>query len=115
MPFVKRRDIALAAKSEADKQYKKQLHAALRTYGLSDEARRDIQFRLDQVGKPRVYNADSPPPPGAITLTSPEPHQGYPRSELEGMKKAELVVLAAKLGFPTSGTKATLVECLAAR
>jgi|APSaa5957512622_1039677.scaffolds.fasta_scaffold10300_3 hypothetical protein len=115
MPFVQRRNIALAAKTDADKKYKRQLRAALRTPGLSEDQRRNLQSRLDQVGKTRVYDAKSPPPPGAIILTPAEPARVYSRSELGGMKKAELVKLAGERGLPSAGTKANLVESLTAR
>lgn len=70
MPFIQRRDIDLPAKKEADVKYRRQLRSALSSPELSEDQRRDIRRRLDQVKTGKVYDAESPPPPGAITLDS---------------------------------------------
>jgi len=114
MPFLNRRHIASSARREADKAYKAQLRRALGNPGLTTAERENLKARLAQVGGPRVYDAASPPPPGAIALPAQEP-AAPAEAELKGMKKAELQALAAERGLPTSGTKAVLVERLLSR
>jgi hypothetical protein len=108
MPFLSRREVALELRSKAEKEYRQQLRKALSDPSLSAAQRQDIRNRLEQVGKDRVYDADSPPVPGSIML--PDPAPTHTQDELRGMKKTELVTLAGELGLPTSGTKTTLVE-----
>jgi hypothetical protein len=110
MPFLNRRDIALKVRTQAEKDYRTQLRAALSTPGLPAEQRVEIQRRLKSVGKPRVYDANSPAPPGAIEFTPPETE-----ASLKGLTKAALVALAGGRGLPTSGTKAVLVGRLLGR
>ena len=112
MPFLNRRQIALQIRTKAEREYREQLRAALSTPGMPAAQRHEIQRRLEQVGKPRVYSADSPPLPGAIVLTPPEPVHQYTEVDLQGMRKADLVMLAGERGLPTSGTKIMLVERL---
>jgi hypothetical protein len=113
MPFVSRRDLALSAQKAADRKHREQLRQALSTPGLTLEQRRDLERRLGQVGQPRVYDAASPPPPGAIKLPAPAPK--HTEEELMGKKKTELVALATEEGLPSTGTKAQLVERLLSR
>jgi hypothetical protein len=108
MPFLTRREVALETRLKAEKEYRRQLRLSLSNPGLTVAQKRDIQQKIAQVGKPRVYAADSPPPPGAIMLPAPVP--SHTEGELTEMKKAELVALAEELGLPTSGTKTALVE-----
>jgi len=108
MPFLSRREVALDARRSSEKEYKQQLRRALSDPSLTTQQRADIKSRLGQVGKPRIYSASSPPPPGAITLPAPAPK--HTQEELTGMKKAELVKLAGELGLSSAGTKAALAE-----
>jgi len=112
MPFLNRRDIALKTRTQAEKDYRMQLRSALSTPGLPASQRAEINRRLKNVGQPRVYDADSPPPPGAIEFTTPEVAT---EASLKGLTKAALVALAGGRGLPTSGTKAILVERLLGR
>lgn len=68
MPFLTQRDLNPEVLAQSAKNYRSQLRAALLNPGLSAEQRRDIKVRLGQVGQPRVYDAASPPLPGAIAL-----------------------------------------------
>ena len=116
MPFVSSRDIALNVRRQAEKDYRAQLRQALANPALTLLQRADITRRLGQVGGQRVYDASTPPPPGAISFTSPPPDSpGFTENELQVKKKAELVMLAWMWGLPKSGTKAKLVERLLAR
>jgi len=110
MPFVTRRQVALASRIEAEKKYRAQLRRALSTPGLSAEQQEDLRRRINQVGKPRVYDANSPPPPGAIALVPPEPE--FTMKGLLGSRKAELVGMARERGLATSGSKAALASRL---
>ncbi len=113
MPFVNRREIAIATRKEAEKSYRSQLRKALSNPILSDAQRVVLRSKLDQIGKPRVYDAESPAPPGAIAFEPPK--QEFTETSLRGMKKAELKSLAAELDLPISGTKAILVARLLSR
>jgi len=110
MPFLSRRDVAVSVRAAAEKEYRTQLRRALSNPGLSAAQKNELRRRLEQIGKPRVYDAASPPPPGAIQLTSPEPD--LTEADLRGLKKAALVALAGERGLSTSGSKAALVARL---
>jgi len=114
MPFITQRDLALAQRAQAEKDYKSKLRAALLMPGLTAEQQRDIQIRLGQVGQPKVYDAKSPPPPGAIQLPKAEslPPPGLDLATLQGMKKAELQTLAENRGVPVQGSKSELIQRL---
>lgn len=112
MPFLTQRDLATNLRSKAEKDYKAQLRAALSAPGLSAEQRRDIQFRLSQVGQPKVYDANSTPLPGAIQLPKTPVPLGLDPALLQDMKKADLQTLAEQHGFPTTGTRAVLIQRL---
>jgi len=109
MPFINRRQVALETRAKAEKAYRMQLRQALSNPALTLAQRQELQLRLGEVGKPRVYRESSPPTPGAIVLQEPPP---LSQEELEGMKKPDLVALAESKGLPASGTKAALVERL---
>ncbi len=70
MPFITQQELGPSLRSKSEKNYRSQLRAALLNPGLSAEQRRSIQGRLGQVGQPRMYDAASPPLPGAIELAS---------------------------------------------
>jgi len=117
MPFINRRQIALATRQKADRKYRDQLRRALQNPALTAEQRKDLRSRLERVGQVRVYDAASPPLPGAIELPSSGPVQQVARSrysseELVEMRKATLVALAQEAGVPHIGTKAAIIERL---
>ena len=115
MPFLSQRDLSLAVRARSEKDHRNQLRAALLNPGLTADQRREIQLRLSQVGQPRVYDAATPPVPGAIQLpktTVVEP--GLDPATLQGMKKADLQALATRRDIPTSGTKAEIIARLLA-
>lgn len=111
MPFISQRDIALSIRQKAEKEYRDKLRAALQNPALTREQRQDLRARLERVGEPRIYDADSPPPPGAIQLPDP-PVVRLSAEELEDKKKTELVEMARSAGLPVSGNKARLIERL---
>lgn len=130
MPFLNRRQIAENVRSQAEKDYRKQLRDALANPALTAAQRSELRARLQRVGQSRVYDANKPPRPGAIQLPvstpapQPEPVEEpvvesastEPKLALEdlmGMKKSELVEMARVAGLPISGTKTTLAERLA--
>jgi len=115
MPFVSSRDIALNVRRQAEKDYKAQLRQALTNPALTPEQRADIKRRLAQVGGERVYDANSPTPPGAIEFTTPSPAAPkFVEQDLRKMMRGELVEHARCGDLPTSGTKAKLIERLLA-
>jgi len=119
MPFLNKRSIALKVRAQAEKDYKDQLRSALQNPTLTPEQRHLLRTRLKQVGQPRVYDANSPPQPGAIQNTPPEPvvevapaMGTIAAADLNGMKKAQLQAAAKAAGLPISGTKAMLIARL---
>lgn len=68
MPFLKRQDIDPALRSKHEKDWKAKLKQALVNPSLMTEERRHIQDELEAVGKPKVYRADAPIKPGAISF-----------------------------------------------
>lgn len=70
MPFIRREDIDPKLLSSADQAYREQLRVALSSPGLPGDQREALRRQLQQVGKPRVYDANSPPLPGAIQFGS---------------------------------------------
>lgn len=115
MPFLSQRQIAESLRTKAEKDYKAQLRSALLNPALSAEQRRDLQARLSRVGQPRVYDADSPPVPGAIQLppaSAPSRPPSFDPDLLRRMKKGDLLKLAEEHGVPTTGTRADLIERL---
>ena len=68
MPFLTRRDLSLSLRKEHDKAYRNQLRQALLDPALTNEGKQRIMEKLARIGQPRVYDANSPPPLGAITL-----------------------------------------------
>ena len=121
MPFISQRQIGLNLRSKAEKDYKAQLRSALLNPTLSAEQRLDIRARLARVGQPRVYDASSPPLPGAIQLPSqPVVAMKIPalpeldHAALQGMKKTDLQELAGQRGVPTTGTRANIIQRLLA-
>ena len=68
MPFLRRSVLAPQLKSKYDGDYRAQLRHALSTPGLSAAQQKQIRAELARVGKPKVYQADAPPKPGAISF-----------------------------------------------
>ena len=106
--FLARNDIPAKIRQEGDKRYKAEIRQALRSPALTANHRTELRSRLQQVGQPRIYDADSPPRPGAIEFP-PDP-----RLRLMGLSKDALRTLARAAGLPISGTKTTLVGRLLA-
>lgn len=48
------------------RSHRKRLHRALATPGISPERRRVLERELNNLGKPKVYDPDDPPLPGAL-------------------------------------------------
>lgn len=95
-------------------RYRNQLRAALANPGLVPEQRQHIKSRLATLGGPKVYRADSPPPPGAI-----DPETGLPpepvllsESALGRLTKNDVYSLGRSEGAPISldMTKTQMIE-----
>ena len=106
MPFLSRSHIEKELRKPHEVAYKSQLRQSLGNPGLSADQRQQIKDQLSRVGKPKVYRADSPPRPGAISFKEPLP----PRKTLEKLNRADLLVIAQSLRIPTNGTKAQVVD-----
>jgi len=106
MPFLCRETINSDVRKPYEGNYKTQLRQALSNPGLSVEQRKRIKDQLAEVGKPKSYQADTPPKPGAISFQEPLP----PREILESLKRADLLVVAQRLGTSTSGTKVQIID-----
>jgi hypothetical protein len=68
MPFVRQKQINPEVRSQYETALKEQLRLSLLNPGLTPEQRSAIKDQLDSLGHEKVYTADSPPKPGAITL-----------------------------------------------
>jgi len=108
MPFIRRDQISSEVRKPYEGTYKTQLRQALTNPGLTAEQRKCIKDQLAEVGKPKVYRADTPPKPGAISFQEPLP----PRKILESLKRADLLVIAKRLRIPTDGNKAQVIDRL---
>jgi hypothetical protein len=70
MPILTRQGISPELRRPHEKKYRARLRQALGHPLLTAEQQVRIKAELDQLGGPRVYDADSPAPPGAIELPS---------------------------------------------
>ena len=108
--FISRQQIPLKVRRLHVERYKKELRQALLNPALTDEQREYIRKRLTEVGKPKQYRSDAPPPPGAIdpreqaSIQSPEPAISVPETVtlypdekmLMRLRKAQLLVVGLK-------------------
>ena len=72
MPFVSRTEIDQKVLVASMDKYRQRLRQALLDPALTGEQRQNIKDRLANLGKPKVYSGDTPPPPGAIELPETE-------------------------------------------
>ena len=68
MPFIRRSNVPQEWLDEGDSLFKARLRQALSSPVLSPEQADRVKKALRAVGQPKVYDANSPPPPGAIQL-----------------------------------------------
>lgn len=108
MPILSRHAVDPSIRKPHEAVYRKKLRQSLLDPNLTEAQALDLRARLDSIGKPKSYDADSPPRPGAIAF--PEPVAIPGSSDLALMKKADLVQLAEALSIPSAGTKAALRE-----
>ena len=116
--LVRQQDIPLTLRSKNLARYRTQLRAALANPALTAEQRQHIKQRLATVGLPKVYRADSPPPPGAIdpnTGLQPEPVL-LSGSALNRLTKTDVFSLGRNEGAPLSlsMTKTKMIEAILA-
>jgi len=68
MPFIRRHEIDPALRHKFEGAHKARLRQALLDPGLSASQRVAIKQELDQVGKPKIYSADSAPRAGSVSF-----------------------------------------------
>jgi hypothetical protein len=68
MPFVSRAEIDQKVLVASMDTYRQRLRQALLDPALTGDQRQNIKERLTNLGQPKVYREDTPPPPGAIEL-----------------------------------------------
>jgi hypothetical protein len=68
MPFIRRQDIDPEMRARHDKKAKARLREALLNPGLMAEQRTSIRQELALIGPSRIYDAERPPRPGAISF-----------------------------------------------
>tara|TARA_Y100000310_G_scaffold345479_2_gene465472 strand:- start:4448 stop:4669 length:222 start_codon:yes stop_codon:yes gene_type:complete len=68
MPFIRRQDIDPDIRAVHDKKAKSRLREALLNPGLSSEQRLSIQQELALLGPARIYDAERPARPGAVSF-----------------------------------------------
>lgn len=69
MPFIARDQIDPEIRAKYEAKHKAQLREALLHPGLSAAQRQHLHDSIRSIGKPKVYSADSPPKPGAISFS----------------------------------------------
>ena len=72
MPFIRRKDIDPDLRASSDKKAKGRLRESLLNPGLSSDQRTQIRQELALLGPERIYDADRPARPGAISFSTPE-------------------------------------------
>lgn len=107
MPFISRSQIEKEIRKPHDVAYRSQLRQSLGNPGLSAEQRQRIKDQLNGVGKPKDYQANTSPRPGAISF---DDKPLSPRKALEKLTRADLLIIARKLSLPTNGRKAQIVD-----
>lgn len=70
MPFLSREQIDPSLRSQGEGSYRAQLRQMLSNPTLSPEQRAALKRRIAEVGQARFYDANSPPPVGAISVAS---------------------------------------------
>ena len=68
MPVISQADIDDEIRLKYLEEYREKLRGNLTNPGLTGEQRRSIKETLANLGKPKEYREDSPPPPGAIEV-----------------------------------------------
>jgi hypothetical protein len=105
VPFLSRQEISPELRAKYEGRYKAQLREALHNPNLSAEAREHLRQQVKAVGEAKVYTADAPPKPGALSFPKwPDP------SEVRHMKKAGLVQLAQQMGVDDTGNKPDVLK-----
>lgn len=69
MPFIRRQDIDPEMRALHDKKAKSRLREALLNPGLSADQRTSIREELAMFGPARLYDANRPSRPGAISFS----------------------------------------------
>jgi len=108
MPFVRTEDIDPKVRQRHITRRKQQLRESLGNPGLTAEQRERIQEEIRGLGGRKVYSADSPPRPGAMSF----PYQIPSEEVLSKMLKGDLMEAALKAGVSPEGTKADIKERL---
>ena len=117
--FVNRQAIPLATRARHLDRVRKQLRATLMNPALSPEQRDRIKLLLSEIGKPKVYRPDSPPPLGAIdpsTGARPEPVI-LSGASLGRLPKTDVYTIGRSEGCPLTMdmTKPQMIEAILAR
>jgi len=115
--FLSQTDVPLELREQHLARYRSQLRSAMLNPGLSEDQRQNLKRRLLELGKPKTYRADSPPPPGAIDPGTGEPSPILlSRSALQRLPKSDLLTVARGEGALVTPdmTKARIVETILA-
>ena len=111
MPFICREEIDPSLRQRFEGTHKAKLRQSLLDPGLTEMQQKNIRAQLEQLGKPKVYRADSPPRPGAICFDIPVIFK-WSRESLEQRTKADLMGLAREQGVAVYGSKAQIIARL---
>ena len=68
MPFIRRENVPVTLRRKFEAAHKARLRQALLDPGLSEGRRAAIKGELDQIGKPKVYSADSAQKAGSVSF-----------------------------------------------
>jgi hypothetical protein len=111
MPFIRREDVDLSLRQRFEGVHKAKLRQSLLDPGLTAEQQKNIRAQLEQIGKLKVYRADSPHRPGAISFDVPRIAK-WNREDLEQRNKADIIALAREHDVAMYGSKAQIIARL---
>lgn len=73
MPVISRQQVDPDVRKKFDIEHKAQLRRTLSNVSLTEDQRTHVLTQLSSVGRPKVYQADSPPKSGAISFEKAVP------------------------------------------
>ena len=73
MPFLSQDQIKPEVKKKHLEKYKRQLKESLMNPLITPDQMADLKEKLRRVGKPKIYDPNSSPPPGAIEINQSNP------------------------------------------
>lgn len=119
MRHVSQQMISLEVRRPHLKRRRRVLQKQLRNPGADMETRRRIERQIRNLGEPKVYSADDPPPPGAIDpgpmpIGDVEMPSDPSHETLSAMPHTQLYLFAVQQGLEvhSGNTKVQVIETI---